>query len=400
MNASAASFRALGILFLSIARTPAPSRGVMTRGVRVPILLIVGAMLASCHAERRIAAAAGELRRFEYTRVQMGVESRVVLYAESADAAREAAAAAFARIAELEGVMSDYRPDSELSRLTSFPAGSVIALSDDLYGVLGAAEEVSLASGGAFDVTIGPVTKLWREARRTGALPDEAILAEAWTRVGFTNLMIDRSTHQAMMAEPGMSLDAGGIGKGYAAQQAVELLRERGFGRCMVALAGDIVAGAPPIDESTGIEREGWRIEVRTGLDEKEPRTIMLSNAAVSTSGDSEQFFEIGGVRYAHIIDPRPARFPAFVPTLGGQSFTSARGVTVVSSRGEWADALDTALAIVGPEWLGVDGGEGRVASLLRRFGGGAAIIEWRDGMSGTTRSVTVDRDTMLRFAE
>lgn len=349
--------------------------------------LLAVLLLAAC----RTAPGAGPLERHEFTRVQMGVASRVVLYARDAREARDAAAAAFERIAALERVMSDYQPDSEVSRLTVHPRGESFAMSEDLCTVLAASEEVSLATGGAFDVTIGPVVKLWREARRSGVAPDEAALAGAWERVGFTDLMIDRATRRVTLTGTGMEIDLGAIGKGYAAQQAVDLMKERGFTRCLVALAGDIAVGESPLDARTGRPTDGWRIDVRTGVESGEgtegARTLLLSNAAVSTSGDSEQFFEIDGMRYAHIIDGRLAR-RASALTLADQAFGYRRGVTVVSDRGDWADALGTALAIVGPEWLTREGGEARVRSLLKRFGNGWALIEWES--AGVVRSMEV----------
>lgn len=324
----------------------------------------------------------------------MGVACRVVLYAQDAERARAGAAAAFDRIAALEQVMSDYRDDSEASVLTREGVGRSVAVSEDLYAVLAASEEVSLATGGAFDVTIGPVVKLWREARRTGVAPTEEHLKGAWDLVGFTSVLVDRGApagaRRVALDDAGMMLDFGAIGKGYAAQRAVDLLKERGFERCMVAIAGDIVVGDAPVDEDERAT-EGWKIQIQTGIggDRAEARTLVLRNAAVSTSGDSEQFFEIGGVRYAHIIDGRVARRAAG-PTLEDQAFAYRRGVTVVSDRGEWADALSTALAILGPELM-ESGEEARVRSLLRRFGNAWALVEWESGEAGgVVRSVEV----------
>jgi thiamine biosynthesis lipoprotein len=339
-----------------------------------------------------VGCAPARLERHEFMRVQMGVACRVVLYAEDGARARAGAAEAFDRIAALEQVMSDYREDSEASVLTREGVGKFVPVSDDLYGVLAAAEEVSLATDGAFDVTISPVVKLWREARRTGVAPTDEEVRQAWDHVGFTRVLVDRQSvwgeRRVAIGREGIWLDFGGIGKGYAAHKAVDLLKERGFPRCMVALAGDIVVGEAPVDEATQDELPGWRIDVRTGLEPDDAaapaRTLVLTNAGVSTSGDSVQFFEIGGVRYAHIIDGRLSRRP-MPPTLEDQAFGFRRGATVVSDRGEWADALGTALAILGPEWLEA-GEEARLRSLLERFGNAWALVEW-DG-DGTARSV------------
>lgn len=314
----------------------------------------------------------------------MGVQARIVLFAPDESSARDGASAAFARIAALEQVMSDYRPDSELSVLAATPPFVTRRVSADLYDVLAISEEVSLATGGAFDVTIGPVVKLWREARKSGIPPDQPTLAGAWNAVGFTDLLIDRRTHTLALGLPGMSLDLGGIGKGYAAQQASDLLRTLGYPRHLVALAGDIVVGDAPLDPLTGEPARAWTIDIQTGADPhagapEHARKLLLTNAAISTSGDSTQSFELDGVRYSHIIDPRPARSLAHAPTLSDQASIGRRGVTIVASRGEHADALGTAFTIVGPEWLSREQGEHRIGSVLRRFNAHAAVIEWRD---------------------
>lgn len=331
----------------------------------------------------------------------MGVQTRIVLYAEDERTARDAAARAFDRIAALEQVMSDYRPDSELSLLGGHEGGDRVPVSAELFEVLTSAALVSEASEGAFDVTIGPLVKLWREARRTGTLPEQVAIDRAWSGVGYTNLRLDRFWQTAKFSASGMGLDLGGIGKGFAAQRASDTLSGAGHTRHLVAMAGDIVVG----DEPPGAE--GWRIDVETGLgttDARDKRTLLLVNGAVSTSGDSAQFFEIGGVRYAHLIDARSARILDHAPTMADQAFTSSRGATVIASRGEFADAIGTALAIIGPEWLERPGGTERVEAMLKRLDAQAAIVEWRavptpEESDPALHSVTVDPQHAIRWA-
>ncbi len=332
----------------------------------------------------------------------MGVQTRVVLYAEDERTARDAAASAFDRIAALEQVMSDYRPDSELSLLGGHEGGDRLPVSAELFEILAMGGQVSEASEGAFDVTIGPVVKVWREARRTKTLPAQEAIDAAWSGVGYTNLRLDRFWQTAKFTASGMELDLGGIGKGFAAQRASDVLRAAGHTRHLVALAGDIVVGDPPPGA------EAWRIDVQTGLDTpdtKRRRTLLLANAAVSTSGDAAQFFEIDGVRYAHIIDARSARVLDHAPTMADQAFTSRRGATVIAARGEYADAIGTALAIVGPEWLEKQGGVERIEAMLARFDARAAIVEWRaapsDGVADPPlRARTIDPAGSIRWAE
>lgn len=225
--------------------------------------------------------------------------------------------AAFARIAELDDELSDYKPDSELNRLCRRPNQAVI-VGQDLFQVLEASEKLSALTDGAFDVTIGPVTHLWR----LGKLPD----AETMSKVGWQNLVLDKKHRSVELKLAGMQLDVGAIAKGYAADEALKTLRGLGVTQALIAVSGDIVAGdAPP-------GKKGWRI----GL-EPAGEQILLHNAAVSTSGDTEQSREIGGTKYSHIIDPKT-----------GLGLRSEIAVTVIARRGLDADPIATAVSVMG----------------------------------------------------
>lgn len=288
------------------------------------------------------------LERQEFTRVSMGVPVRLILYAPDREAGIEAAAAAFEEIARLDAILSDYRRDSELMRLCAGAGGPPVPVSDDLIEILARAQSLAGATDGAFDVTVGPAVRLWRESRRTGRLPENEALAAARSLIGSEKLILDPRARTVRLIVPGMQLDLGGIGKGYAAQRATEALRVRGLTRSLVALAGDIVVGDPPPGEA------GWRITI--ALADDADRAIVLANAAVSTSGDLEQHVEIGGVRYSHIVDPRT-----------GIGVTTRVAAAVVAPRGELADALASAICVLGPA-------EG--ARLIESFEGTGAIIE------------------------
>jgi FAD:protein FMN transferase len=304
-----------------------------------------------------------KLERREFNRLLMGVRARVVVYAASDRDAEAGARAAFDRIAALEDVMSDWRDDSEASRLAAGATGAAVPVSDDLARVLGHALDVARASGGAFDPTVGPLVALWREARSRGRLPDARAIEDARARVGFERVVLDEKARTVRLDCPGTRLDFGGIGKGFAASEAVAVLRDRGVARCLVALAGDVAAGDAPPGES------GWRIAVRTGLDGAgEGGSIALANAAVSTSGDAEQFVEIGGVRYSHVVDPRTG--------LGVERRVAA---CVVAPDGAIADALATALCVRGAA---------AAEEIVANFPGAAARVdEERDGAVVRTRT-------------
>lgn len=268
------------------------------------------------------------LQRFEYTAVVMAAEARVVLYAPNELHAREAARAAIERMHALDRVMSDYRADSELSALVAAETGRPHAISRDLYEALAAAQRLAALSDGAFDATIGPLTRLWREARATGNVPDAAAIDEARQRVGWINLILDEQSRTAMLLRDGMQLDLGGIGKGFAVDRAGEVLRQQGITRYFVALAGDIAVGdAPP-------RQPAWRI----AIGEAEGDVQLLTSAAISTSGSRYQYLLIEGSRRSHIIDP------AAVGTLGIERQSA---VTVIAPSATLADGIATALSVV-----------------------------------------------------
>ncbi len=325
--------------------------------MRWVVAIVMGLWMGGCATGGGAASGARE-ERFEFVRVCMGVRTVVTVYGADREVAMGDAAAAFARIGELEDVLSDYRPRSEVMRLCAGPVGVPVKVSDDLFEMLAVCERISRATEGAFDVTVGPAVKLWREARVSGVLPSAEAIARARESIGWESVRLDAQARTVTLMKRGMMLDFGGIGKGHAAECAVKVLRARGRARCLVALAGDIAAGDPPPGE------KGWKIQI-AGM----PGELLLANGAISTAGDAEQFVEIGGVRYSHIIEPR---------TLVGM--TARRSVTVVSfgdGCGARADGLDTPLCILGSE---------RGSAVIAGFGATAAIV--REERSGDDRAI------------
>ncbi|MEO8075270.1 MAG: FAD:protein FMN transferase [Acidobacteriota bacterium] len=261
----------------------------------------------------------------------MGTLVRITLYAPGEQAANDAFRAAFARIATLDAVLSDYQPRSELSRVTVNAVGRAVPVSRDLFTVLAASQVLAEATGGAFDVTLGPVIRLWREARKTARVPDAAALHEAASRSGFQKLHLDPANQTVTMDCAGMALDVGGIGKGYAASEALAVITGLGVPSALVAVSGDLAFSDPPPGQ------RGWRIGINGSGLPAIPDVLELANAAVSTSGDSEQHVDIDGRRYSHIIDP-----------ASGTGLVSDISVTVVAPHGLEADGLDTAISVLG----------------------------------------------------
>lgn len=293
--------------------------------------------------------------RVSETRPLMGVAWTVSLYARDHAAGMAAIDAAFAEAGRLERVLSDYDPDSELSRLSATaPAPHAVPVGDDLWNVLVRAAEVHRLTDGAFDVTVGPLTTLWRQSRRSGRLPRPEKLAAARAAVGGEAIVLDPATRAVQLTRPGMRLDPGGIGMGYAADRVLRVLADRGVEAAMVDASGDVVVSGPPPGGT------GWRIAVRGLSGDDDAVVLALANAAVTTSGDATQFVEIDGRRYSHVVDPRT-----------GVGVSGPAAVTVVAPDGVTADALATAASVLGHE---------AGPAVVEQFPGAAARFIWRDG--------------------
>jgi len=293
----------------------------------------------------------------------MGTRFRIILYAKDELAAKAAAADAFGRIEALNDMMSDYKADSELMNVVHKAGGEALKVSPEFFEMLTLSKTVSQKTGGAFDVTLGPVIRLWRRARRQYALPAPEELAKARALVGCDKLLLDEANQTVKLAREGVVLDLGGIAKGYAADQALAVLKKHGIESALVAAGGDVsVSNAPP-------GTEGWVIEIAplesmaAGAAIKgaaSAPSLVLANAGVSTAGDAEQFVEIDGTRYSHIVDPAT-----------GLGLIGRSRVTVVAKTGTESDWMDTAVAVMGPE---------RGLKLIEEQDGAAALIVIKEG--------------------
>ena len=275
-------------------------------------------------------------QRFAFEAVEMGTLFRVTLFAANKETAETAAAAARARVAALNATLSDYLPESEINRLSSTSGqGKAVHVSDDLWNVLEASQRIARKTEGAFDVTVGPLVKTWKHARRLERMPAPELIARMRLRVGYKNMLLDALRHNVELLVPEMHLDVGGMAKGYAVDEALKVLKKQGVTRALVAAGGDIAASDAPPGES------GWRIMI-TPLDaEGAPpaRYVMLRHSAVSTSGDTHQRVEIDGVRYSHIVDPRT-----------GVGITDHSLVSVLAPDCMTTDLLETTVTVLGPE--------------------------------------------------
>jgi thiamine biosynthesis lipoprotein len=275
------------------------------------------------------------LHRHEATRMSMASAYAILAYGADGGALPGIVEAALDEVDRIDRLMSHYKPESPLSRLNREAPLGPVAVDPELRALIVESIGYARASGGAFDITVGPLMKTWGFFRGGGRLPTEAEVAEARTRVGYAHVVVDGGRGTVRFDRPGVELDLGGIAKGYAVDRAVQVLRRAHVAAALVSAGGSTIygLGAPP-------GREAWEVEVQDPLDgTRAAFTVPLRDRALSISGSSEKWFETGGVRYSHVMDPRTGR-----PVQG------VLGVAVLAPTGTAGDALDNALFVLGPE--------------------------------------------------
>ncbi len=265
--------------------------------------------------------------------MQMGTLVKITAVARSESVAQAAATAGFAEIRRLEELLSTWIPTSELSRVNASAGVMPVHVSPETLTVVQRAIQVAEMTDGGFNIAIGPAVDAWSviEDRR---IPTESELEALRPLVNLQAVHVDTREQTIYLGKAGMRIDVGGIGKGYAADQAVEALRRAGAIAGVVALSGDIKTfGRLPGGKMfpVGIQHPRKDGSVLAWID--------LQDEAISTAGDYERFFEREGVRYHHILDPR---------TL--QPARSCQAVTVIAREGIWADGLDTGIFVMGAE--------------------------------------------------
>jgi len=279
--------------------------------------------------------AAGDLSLVRRAHYVMGTVFEIEAYGSDANRTAAAIEEAFQAIRQADAILSDYRDDSELSRLNRDGAQGFVALSPDLYGVLQTSVEYSRVTDSAFDVTVGPLVDTWRRASKQDRWPEDGELSRARSLVGFGRLQFDAARRAARFTQPGMRVDFGGIGKGWAIDRAAEVLRKQGIERALISAGTSSVyaMGAPPGEAA-------WKIAVRHPLREDAALAVVsLRDESLSTSAGYEQDDEIAGRPYSHILDPRTG-----LPVEG------MRSATVIAPTAAESDALSTAAFVLGIE--------------------------------------------------
>ncbi|MEZ5420920.1 MAG: FAD:protein FMN transferase [Vicinamibacterales bacterium] len=272
--------------------------------------------------------------RVEARRLAMGSELHLTAITADAAAARRAFAQVDAEFERLEGLLSVWREGSDVSRLNAAAGGDPVPVHADTRAVLRASAQVSDWTGGAFDATFGALAEIWKfDHDQDGRVPTAAEIAARRPRVDYRAVVVDERRGTAAITRPGVRVHVGGIGKGYAVDRAVAVLRAAGLRDFMVQAGGDLYVGGTAGDGP-------WRLGIQDprGPSGEPFAVVELSDATLSTSGDYERFFERDGVRYHHILDPST-----------GQPARGTRSVTIVTRQALWADGLSTGVFVLGP---------------------------------------------------
>ncbi len=262
----------------------------------------------------------------------MGTVVEVILIAKDRGEAEKAALRAFQEIRRIERLMSPWIEGGEVFQINHFSGRRWVSVSPETLYVIKKSLEVSERSNGGFDITLGPLIKLWQKARGDGYPPSEEELQRGLDLVGFRNILINPEG-KILLKKEGMSIDLGGIAKGYAVDRAFEVLKGMGFKNLVVNAGGDLRVGGKKFGQP-------WLIGIQDPRNsEKIIAVISLGEGAIATSGDYEKYFIYGGKRYHHILNPQSG-----LPAEG------CRSVTVLTGEGILADAMATAVFVLGPE--------------------------------------------------
>ncbi len=272
-------------------------------------------------------------RLFKETRSAMYTVTSITVSAPNESIAKEAIEASFAELKSLESILNYYSPTSEVSSINSKAGIKPVKVSKDTIEIIEKAQIAAELTDGGFDITLGPVISLWDFKRKV--IPSREIINAALRQVGYKGIILNRSEGTVFLKKKGMEINLGGIIKGYAADKVIEILKQRGIKGAIVSVGGDIKA--------YGLRPEGklWNVGIQNPRPIKDKDeligTLAISEGCISTSGDYERFFESGGIRYHHIINPKTG-FPS----------EGIRSITVIASEGALCDALATGFFALG----------------------------------------------------
>jgi len=280
---------------------------------------------------------AAEMLRLEANADAMGSTYSVILYGEDRNKLEAASEAAFDEARRIDLLLSNYKPESEWSKVNREAGEHPVQVSKELFDLLTACINYSRKSEGTFDITVGPLMKVWGFYKGSGHLPQPGEVKQAMGQIGYQNIELDPSKQTVFLKKKGLNLDPGGVGKGYAVDRMVDILKKEGVRSALVSGGGSSIycLGNPP-DEPAG-----WRVEIKDPHDElKAAAEVTLRDQSLSTSGSYEKFFMAEGKIFSHIMDPRTG-----YPAQGSLSVSVIAPLTLDSE--VWAKPY----FILGPQW-------------------------------------------------
>src|SRR5580704_3514191 len=235
--------------------------------------------------------------RLEQSAEAMGSAYSMAVYGYDRQAMETAVGGAFDEVRQLDSMLSNYKPDSEWSEVNREAAQHPVHISSELFQLLAACQEYSRQSEGAFDISVGPLMKVWGFYKGTGHLPHRAEVRGALDTVGYKNILLDAKNHTVRFAREGVEMDPGGVGKGYAVDKIAAILKEDGIRSALISGGGSSIyaIGTPPGET-------GWKVTIKDPKDQsKAAATVSLKDESLSTSGNYEKFFWAEGKLYSHI---------------------------------------------------------------------------------------------------
>jgi thiamine biosynthesis lipoprotein len=292
--------------------------------------------LSGAAPQEAVSQEARQLLRLEESLDAMGSTFSVVLYGYDRNQMEAATEAVFDEVRRLDRLLSNYRPESDLSEVNRFAAERPVKVTPEVFQLLSKCLEVSRESEGAFDISVGPLMKVWGFYRGTGHLPRKEEMARALAKTGYRKIQLDSENRTVRFTRAGVELDPGGIGKGYAVDRMIEILKENGIASALVTAGGSSIYGLGAPKDS-----RGWEVKIRDPKNQRKTvADVYLKDESMSTSGSYEKFFEADGKIYSHIMDPRTG-YPA----------SGVLAVSVVAPKTLESEAWTKPYFILGRQW-------------------------------------------------
>jgi thiamine biosynthesis lipoprotein len=273
-----------------------------------------------------------QTRKFSYSEMKMGSPFNLIIVSTDSVKAKHLAQKSFQLVDSLSHIFSNYDSSSELSKINTSAGLLPYKMSTIMLDLVQKSQYAYIQSKGAYDISIGPLSSLWRNARKAKLFPEASTVLATKKLVGLGQVKINKRLGTIFLPVSGMQLDFGGIAKGYIAQRVIDYLKTSGIQQALADAGGDIVMSGAPLNQ------KGWLVGVNVpeNTDELLNKKLQLSNCSVATSGDVYQYIEKNGVKYSHIINP-----------ITGYGVTNLRNVTIIAKTGATADWLATACSIL-----------------------------------------------------